>query len=66
MKMGQVWSKADFDGFNETGHHGGHGSVLAVTAQNSGVDGRFSTSDDILALLNENPASVSIDNKSKK
>ena len=64
MLMGQVWSKADFDGLNETGHEGGHGSVLAVTAQNSGTDGEFDTDDDILAPLNETPAAVSIGNPS--
>jgi len=61
MLMGQVWSKADFDGLNETGHEGGHGSVLAVTAQNPGPDGQFETSDDVLALLNVAPVDVSID-----
>ncbi len=59
--MGQVWSKADFDGLNETGHEGGHGSVLAVTAQNPGEDGIAGTDDDVLAPLNEVPAAVSID-----
>jgi len=61
MTMGQVWSKADFDGLNETGNEGGHGSVLAVTAQNPGPDGEFGTTDDILAPLNAIPTSVSID-----
>ncbi|MGI9427697.1 MAG: H-X9-DG-CTERM domain-containing protein [Bythopirellula sp.] len=59
--MGQVWSKADFDGLNETGHEGGHGSVLAVTAQNPGPDGKYVTADDVLAPLNIVPADVSID-----
>jgi len=62
MLMGQVWSKAGFDGLNETGHEGGHGSVLAVTAQNPGPDGQFATSDDVLAPLNVVPVDVSIDN----
>ena len=61
MLMGQVWSKADFDGLNETGHEGGHGSVLAVTAQNPGPDDQFATSDDVLAPLNVVPAAVSLD-----
>ena len=61
MEMGQVWSKASFDGLNETGHQGGHGSVLAVTAQNPGPDGRFETSDDVSAPLNQTPIDVSID-----
>jgi len=61
MRMGQVWSKADFDGLNETGHEGGRGSVLAITAQNPGPDGQFGTTDDILAPLNASPAAVSID-----
>ena len=61
MLMGQVWSKADFDGINETGFQGGHGSVLAVTAQNPGPDGQFETSDDVLARLNVAPVDVSID-----
>lgn len=61
MLMGQVWSKADFDGLNATGHEGGHGSVLAVTAQNPGPDGQFATSDDILAPLNVARVAVSID-----
>ena len=59
--MGQVWSKADFDGINEALHHGGRGSVLAVTAQNPGPDGKFGTDDDVLAPLNAAPADVSID-----
>ncbi len=61
MEMGQVWSKASFDGLNETGHQGGHGSVLAVTAQNPGPDGIYETSDDVLAPLNHTPIDVSID-----
>ncbi len=59
--MGQVWSKASFDGTNERGHLGGHGSVLAVTAQHPGADGRFGTDDDVLAPLNQAPVSVSMD-----
>jgi prepilin-type processing-associated H-X9-DG protein len=50
--MGQVWSKADFDGFDELGHRGGRGSVLAVTTQNAGPDGVFGTADDVRASLN--------------
>ena len=61
MVMGQVWSKADFDGLMETGHRGGHGSVLAVTAQNPGPDGLFATPDDVLSPLNTVPLAVSID-----
>ena len=59
--MGQVWSKADFDGTIEAGHEGGRGSVLAVTAQNAGSDGRFDTPDDRLAPLNFTPVDVSLD-----
>jgi prepilin-type processing-associated H-X9-DG protein len=50
--MGQVWSKADFDGRDGFGNHGGRGSVLAVTTQNPGPDGVLGTADDILAPLN--------------
>jgi prepilin-type processing-associated H-X9-DG protein len=50
--MGQVWSKADFAGRNGFGNRGGRGSVLAVTTQNTGPDGAFGTSDDVLAPLN--------------
>jgi len=60
--MGQVWSKADFDGINAAGHNGGRGSVLAVTAQNPGPDGLFGGSDDVAAPLNALPAAVSMDN----
>lgn len=59
--MGQVWSKADFDGIREAGHHGGCGSVLAVTSQNPGADGRLGTPDDVLAPLNAKPVAVSLD-----
>lgn len=50
--MGQVWSKADFDGRDGFGTHGGRGSVLAVTTQNAGTDGIFGTADDVPAPLN--------------
>src|SRR5437870_557562 len=50
--MGQVWSKADFDGRDGFGNRGGRGSVLAVTTQNPGPDGLFGTADDLLAPLN--------------
>jgi len=59
--MGQVWSKADFDGTNPAGFSGGRGSVLAVTAQNSGPDGQWDTADDITTPLNQSPAQISID-----
>lgn len=59
--MGQVWSSADFDGINPDGFEGGRGSVLAVTAQNAGLDGMWNTGDDILAPLNSNPCPVSVD-----
>ena len=49
--MGQVWSSADFDGTFEAGTHGGCGSVLAVTAQNSSLP----------TPLNRLPIDVSID-----
>ena len=61
MLMGQVWSKADFDGLIETGHQGGHGSVLAVTAQNPGRDKIYGTDDDVLEPLNRIPTTVAID-----
>jgi prepilin-type processing-associated H-X9-DG protein len=50
--MGQVWSKADFDGRPGFGNRGGRGSVLAVTTQNPGPDGVFGTADDVWAPLN--------------
>ena len=59
--MGQVWSKANFDGTNMAGHVGGRGSVLAVTAQNPGSDGVFGSGDDLLTPLNERPIWISID-----
>ena len=59
--MGQVWSKASFDGTDTSPHLGGRGSVLAVTAQNPGPDGDYGTGDDVLAPLNSTPVSVSID-----
>ncbi|HZT83161.1 MAG TPA: DUF1559 domain-containing protein [Gemmataceae bacterium] len=52
MRMGQVWSKADFNGRDGFGTLGGRGSVLAVTAQNPGPDGVFGTADDVPAYLN--------------
>lgn len=52
MQMGQVWSKADFDGRPAFGNHGGRGSVLAVTLQNAGPDGILGTADDVIAPLN--------------
>ena len=60
--MGQVWSKADFDGMDETGFDGGRGSCLAVTAQTIGFDGVWWTADDVYdADLNVEPAFVSVD-----
>lgn len=60
--MGQVWSKADFDGMDEMGFHGGRGSCLAVTAQHIGFDDQWWTDDDIYdADLNAEPAFVSAD-----
>ena len=59
--MGQVWSKADFDGAKWAKSEGGRGSVLAVTAQNPGKDGEFGTPDDVLAPLNVAPVDISID-----
>lgn len=61
MFMGQVWSKAQFDGAKWAKGEGGRGSVLAVTAQNPGKDGRFGTADDVAAPLNVAPVDVSID-----
>ena len=49
--MGQVWSKANFDGTNKFGHLGGHGSVLAVTGQNA----------NLFTRLNKRPVDVSVD-----
>jgi prepilin-type processing-associated H-X9-DG protein len=54
MLMGQVWSKASFDGEweeDDAGPPGGRGSVLAVTAQNATVP----------APLNARPVPVSVD-----
>ncbi len=51
MMMGQVWSKANFDGTNKRKHLGGHGSVLAVTAQNA----------NLFTPLNKRPVDVSVD-----
>lgn len=45
----------------EAGLHGGSGSVLAVTAQNPGTDLTWGTADDVLAPINADPCSVSID-----
>ena len=59
--MGQVWSKADFDGIDAAGFEGGRGSVLAVTGQNPGPDDVLGTEDDILAPLNAQLVAVSID-----
>ena len=61
MLMGQVWSKAEFDGAKWAKSEGGRGSVLAVTAQNPGNDGKFGTPDDVLTPLNVAPVDVSID-----
>jgi prepilin-type processing-associated H-X9-DG protein len=58
MHMGQVWSKADFDG--DATHRGGRGSVLAVTTQNAGPDGILGTADDVLAPLNPFPRGVQV------
>ena len=63
MTVGQVGSKADFDGTDGAGFQGGRGSVLAVTAQNAGPDRMFGTADDLLMPLNADPAQVSIDNQ---
>ena len=60
--MGQVWSKAGFDGSDGAGHRGGRGSVLAVTAQNPGTDGVYGTSDDLVAPINQTPIAASVDN----
>ena len=60
--MGQVWSKADFDGMDNMGFQGGRGSCLAVTAQYVGEDGQWFTSDDIYeADLNVEPGFISAD-----
>jgi prepilin-type processing-associated H-X9-DG protein len=60
MLMGQVWSKADFDGRSGFGNGGGRGSVLAVTAQNAGPDGIYGTVDDVVAPLNPFPRGVQV------
>lgn len=59
--MGQVWSKADFDGVSGEGNEGGRGSCLAATSQNPGPDGDWDTPDDILEPLNGKPLNISID-----
>ena len=61
MEMGQVWSKADFDGTDGGASEGGRGSALAVTAQHPGADGVYGSPDDILAPLNDRPVMVSYD-----
>ena len=63
MKMGQVWSSADFDGVNPDGFQGGRGSVLAVTAQNRGSDEIWDTADDLAVPLNMVPCPVSHDHQ---
>ncbi len=63
--MGQVWSKANFDGNNPVDNpDGGRGSVLAVTSQNPGMDGEYGTGDDVPAPLNANPLWVANDDLS--
>ena len=59
--MGQVWSKADFDGVTGQGNHGGRGSCLAVTSQNPGPDGLWDTADDVLEPMNTEPMNISSD-----
>ena len=59
--MGQVWSKADFDGTTGNGNDGGRGSILAVTAQNPGADGVWDTPDDVVSPMNVEPLEISID-----
>jgi prepilin-type processing-associated H-X9-DG protein len=59
--MGQVWSKADFDGVTGQGNQGGRGSCLAVTSQNPGSDGLWDTDDDVLEPLNNVPLNISTD-----
>ena len=62
VRLGQVWSAADFDGWDESGFDGGRGSCLAVTAQYVGDDGIWDTADDINdADLNAVPAMISYD-----
>ena len=60
--MGQVWSKADCDGGNQTGNQGGRGSVIAVTGQNPGPDGEWGTADDLNAPLSQAPVQATLDN----
>ena len=43
------------------GFKGGLGSVLAVTAQNPGVDQQWNTADDVNAPMNESPGSGTAD-----
>ena len=59
--MGQVWSKADFDGMDQMGFDGGRGSCLAVTAQYIGFDDQWWTDDVYDADLNAEPVFVSAD-----
>lgn len=62
MELGQVWSKADFNGMDNQGFSGGRGSCLAVTAQGPGPDGQYFTNDDVYeADLNVEPAFISTD-----
>ena len=61
LPIGQVWTKADFDGPDAAGHDGGRGSVLAVTSQNPGPDNVYDTADDVLMPLNAEPVVISSD-----
>ncbi len=61
MTMGQVWSKASLDG--TLIGRGGRGSVIAVTAENPGLDGHWDTADDVVAPLNADEIWVSHDKR---
>lgn len=60
LYMGQVWTKASFDGEPSYSGKGGRGSVLAVTQQNPGPDGIYGTADDVLAPMNPFASGVQV------
>ena len=60
--LGQLWTKADFDGDHDFGNEGGRGSCLAVTGQHPGPDNEWGTVDDLITPIGQNPTELSVDN----
>ena len=60
--LGQLWTKADFDGDHDFGNEGGRGSCLAVTGQHPGPDNEWGTVDDLITPIGQNPSELSVDN----